>query len=252
MYHVLLDDDEEVRDRGAVAASILLSGAASGTNISMLSLMPAAATKKVQQYLIDRYKDSAILWVEAASQLTGAASCFRLRTVETHHLHENSITGQVISFHLLPVRDLLQKARRQNIALFVEEKQNLFVDPVIEARSWARVMLELHSTGINLEMISEFHTWCKDGLKALIEATESQEDGPLGWTTKSEVFALGMRVILATRVQIHGIWKNTRDADISVLVMLLRKLLSLGTKELLNGLWLQQIEEILRDVARDS
>ena len=252
LYNIISDDDEEVRDSGAVATSNLLSGIASENNARSISLMPLAASQEILQYLANKHSNSAILWIEAAHQLTGTTSSFKLGPVESYYLYENRVASHVISLHLNLASDMLQKARRQDTALFAEEKQNLFVDAVKEAKNWAELMLKLQSRGISSHMATEFCTWCADGLKALIELSGCQTDGPLGWVSKPDVFALGMRIILATKVQIHSSSKDSRDQDVAILPQLLRELLSMGRENMLHGLWVQQIEEIIEDKPRVS
>lgn len=252
LYNILSDDDEDIRDRGAVAASEFLSGIASENNVRSVSLMPPAASQKILQYLVNEHSNSTILWIEAAHQLTGTTSSFKLGPIKSCCSYEEPETSQEIFLHLVPARDMLQKAKQQDTALFIEEKPNLYVDPIKEAKNWAEVMLKLHSKGINSNVASEFRNWCTDGLKALIELTESQEDGPLGWVSKPDVFTLGMRIMLAAKVQIHGPLKDRKDQDGSIFLTLLLYFLKLGRERLLHGLWLQLIEEILKEIPRVS
>lgn len=257
MYDILFDDDEDVRDQGAVAVSTLLSAAASKTklqNAGSISLMPSAASSKLLQFIVTEYESSKVFWIDAVRRLAGGISLFRLGPVEVPtNLGENStdlvessfIAKNRILLRLRPVRDMIQEARRQDTVLFVEEKANLFVDPVRDAKNWADALAELHPSSPDHEMLSEITAWCTEGLSALIEIVETQEDGPLGWTSKPDVFALGMRIILMTRVQLY----YHSHQKFSICLELLRKLLLVGKERLLHGLWLQQIEKIMGEVS---
>jgi hypothetical protein len=78
-------------------------------------------------------------------------------------------------------------------SLFVIEEQNLFVDEVREAQRWISVYesLEWDSSDPALEALA---TWTSAGLEATRNLA-SQEDGPLGYGSKPEVFAILSRVI---------------------------------------------------------
>lgn len=260
LYDVLFDDDEDVRDQGAVAASILLSATASNNttqNAGGISLTPSAASSKLLQYIVTEYKDSELLWVDGVRRLTGAIPLFRLGGIEATSNPEDS-TDSVerpftarnrIPLELRSVRDMLQEARRQDTALFVEEKANLFVDPVKEAKNWADAVAELNPCSFDPCLVSEIATWSIDGLTSLIEIAESQEDGPLGWTSKPDVFALGMRIILTAKVCIRFLSHQKSEEQSNFCLELLRKLFLVGKEKFLHGLWLQQISEIIGEIS---
>ena len=65
-------------------------------------------------------------------------------------------------------------------------------------------------------------------------------DGPLGWTTKQEVFTLGIRVICAADVVLR--WDDRNGADVR---MALRKFADAGSESELNGLWSEKSEQVL-------
>lgn len=214
--------------------------------------MPSAASSKLLQYIITEYRDSKVLWIESVRRLTGAVSLFRLGPVEAFPNSQNSTypvepftAKNRITLHLHPVREMLKEARRQDTSLFVEENANLFVDPVQEAKNWADALGKLRPSSLEPDIISEFGAWSVEGLTALIEITESREDGPLGWTSKPDVFALGMRVILMAKVRIRFLSHQRSEDQSSDCMRLLRKLFLAGKEKFLHGLWLQQIEEII-------
>lgn len=90
-----------------------------------------------------------------------------------------------------------------------------------------------------------FANWTTDGLSVLAETAGKQVDGPLGWTSKPEVFAIGMRVILAARVVLSlcdvGI---TEDVQKSCKKRL-EELLEVGSQADLHGFWISEVEDIL-------
>lgn len=250
LYDILFDDDEDVRDQGAVAASALLSvdSEIRGRNGSNTSLTSSAASSKLLQYIVTEYNSSKVLWIDGVRRLTGEISLFRLGPVDVPSNLENPENPfekkctfkNRIRLGLRPVREMLQEARRQDTALFAEEKANLFVDPAEDAKNWADALAQLHPSVHDPDMVSEMAAWCAEGLAALIEIVESQEDGPLGWTSKPDVFALGMRILLMAKVQLHSLPSST-------CLHLLGKLFRVGKQKLLHGLWLQRIQEIVGD-----
>ena len=250
LYDILLDDDEDVREQGAVAASALLSAADSktkGRKCGNTLLTSSAASSKLLQYIVTEYNSSKVLWIDGVRRLTGETSLFRVGPVHVPSNLENSEDPSErkctfknrIRLGLRPVREMLQEARRLDTALFAEEKANLFVDPAEDAKDWADALAQLHPSVHDPNMVSEMAAWCAEGLAALIEIVESQEDGPLGWTSKPDVFALGMRILLMAKVQLHTLHSST-------CLDLLRKLFRVGKQKLLHGLWLQRIQEIVR------
>ncbi len=261
LYDLLLDDDEDVRDKAAAVASSFLSmstSCASGFNISM---MPPVASLSLLRYISTELSESKVLFAEAACRLTGTGSLFKCGPRETarpgtseHDKKNNICTASDVewmsSLCILSVREMLMEARRQDNALFAVEKQNLFVDPAKEAEKWALVLMSSSRSGWVASIISALEKWTLQGLEALIENINNEEDGPLGWTSKPDVFTLGIRILQAAKVQIH--WMESeldKKTNLENMLVLLRTLLCTGREKLLNGIWLQQIEDILEERA---
>lgn len=256
LYDLLLDDDEDVRDKAAAVASIFLSTSTNGAAIPNISLMPPAASLSLLQYMKTEFNESEFLFAEAAYRLTGACSLFKrgpleiatpgLNDHETNNSAEKTSDTERMPFDFIrPVREMVQEVRRQDNALFAEEKQNLFVDPVKEAENWALVLMNSIQLEKVVSIISAIENWTMEGLEVLVE-TANEKDGPLGWTTKPDVFIVGMRILLAAKVQIHWLRAGlNRETFLNNILGLLRTLLDIGTEKLLNGIWLRQIEGIL-------
>ncbi len=258
LYDMLLDDDEDVRDRGAIAASNLLSASAKHENGGDILLMPCATSSRLLQYLVTQYQNSATLWSNAVYRLTGAASSFNLGLVEAASQYSHCETDKVSApermkmealIQLRPLRAMLRDAMQQDTKLFTEEKQNLFINPVKETKNWTEAVLNLHPSLFGRNIVHGFGTWCTEGLVALVEIIESREDGPLGWTSKADVFALGIRILAAVRVRIHCLSGGKCKEERSRYLELLRKMILVGKEKMLHGLWLQYVEEILREVS---
>lgn len=154
---------------------------------------------------------------------------------------------------------MLHEAMHQSTTLFNEEKQNLFLDPAKESKTWASAMISLLPTlDTPHKIIPGFSIWCLDALSALIEIIGSQDrDGPLGWTYKTDVFVMGIRILAAVRVMVHCTFaKEESDPTSEVredchrLLQMLTRLRTVGEEKLVHGLWLGYAEEILGETGR--
>lgn len=237
LYDALIDDDEDVRDNASEVVSSFLSVSSSSGEpgrITSLSLGPLAASSRLVQFLVSEYKTSVSLWSKAVQRLAGAPSSATVLPT----------WGEAPILQLRQVQTLLQKAMHTDNALFVAEKQNLFIDEVKEAESWASVLTNLHSKA-EARSTSTLETWVLDGISALTALARDKVDGPLGWTSKPEVFTIGMRVILVAKVLLHGPGINDSLIGKEKCRDALRHFLKVGMERLLHGLWLCGIKEAL-------
>lgn len=217
--------------------------------------MPPAASLVLLQYFKTEFEESTLLFSEAIYRLTGTCSLFKRGPVEiampgVHDSETNKSSGKASDIDCMPMvsirsaQEMMQEVRKQDNALFAEEEQNLFLDPVKEAQNWALVLMNSNQLRKVVSLIATIENWTIQGLKVLI-ATADEEDGPLGWSTKSDIFILGTRILLAARVQYHWLQAGLKRETFSKILGLLRTLLDIGTEKLLNGIWLRQIEDIL-------
>lgn len=147
---------------------------------------------------------------------------------------------------LIPLKHMLNAAMNKETVLFDEEKLNLYIDPVKEAATWSHVLKRSSLVNCPQATIDSFTTWTTEGLETLISLTRSQIDGPLGWTSKPDVFALGMRVLCATDALLE-LRTKSRKVKVrgSFLRRKLRELADVGGEMELHGLWLKKIELVL-------
>lgn len=252
VYDALLDDDEDVREKAAMITSCITDKEVFDP---VFTLSPPAAVSRLLQFLTPKLKNSRVLFVEAVYRLTGMRSLFKLGPAKVALIFEGHIldgslisesppTARKPSLHLFSFVGILQQAKNQDDVLFAEEKQNLFIDPVREAERWAEVLFRSPLSQWTANLVRELGDWTLEGLKELIEATRAKEDGPLGWTSKPDVFALGMRLILAAKIHIH--WSKTNNNTVvPEIKTLLKELLDQGKIHNIHGLWLDSMEEIL-------
>lgn len=257
IYNTLLDDDEDVRDKGAVTTSTLLSAASGKSQGSGFLLMPLAATARLLDYLIENYHTSMVLFYNGICRLTGASSSSKFALMIPSSLSSDHPID--VCIHLRPARDMLHSAMHQSTTLFNEEKQNLFLDPAKESKTWASALIVLLPTlGSPHKIMPGFSTWCLDALSALIEIMESEgSDGPLGWTYKTDIFVMGIRILAAVRVMVHCSFVTDESnptgsvrEDYHDLLRMLDRLRTIGEVNLVHGLWVGYAEEILGETGR--
>lgn len=251
LFDTLVDDDEDVRDQGAKTVSLLLSAVKSkrspGSAISF-SLSPPAAKRRLTRFLEKSYRKSKELWFEAVERLIGiqAVRSARIRK----RSNDPADFDEEMFLQLRPVAELSIEARTTYVRVFVEEKQNLYIDSVREADEWATTMVQLDPDAWDPNTILVLESWTVEGLTYYIDTYEDHIDGALSPISKPEVYTLFMRVILSARVLMSrsapasGKGKAKEDACKG----LLEKLLELGKQRLLHDLLLDRIKWILEGV----
>ena len=240
LWDALVDDDEEVRNLAARVVSKLLSRSLSPHEEEKPRHSPmssASVRPKLMEYIKTQDMWAKRLCEDAVLRLSGASASQRI---------SSGTSSEAITSRIRPFSEMMSEARKPDTALFVEEKQNLYIDEVEEARCWANVLLTSKYAEIATTAISTLSTWTLDGLAHLAEVIASNEDGPLGWTAKPEVYTLGMRIISAAKVLIH------RRVEIDRCTMLLKDILHKGTKNQLHELWIVEIHEVLEAAGPDQ
>lgn len=255
LYDTLSDDDEDVRDQGAKTVALLLSAIESRSRSDgaiSLSLSPPAARRRLIRFLKHEYQTSTVFWLEAMQRLAGAKAS---DSPNSHDYRKQQRTNDnELDFKLCPVADLSLVARTTQVTVFIEEKQNLYIDTVREADEWAIILAQIPIDAWNLKSTSFFESWTIEGLGYIIETYGHHIDGALSPTSKPEVYALFMRVLFSARVSmVRSAPASERGkAKENVCRKLLRKLLELGKQRLLHDLLLEHIEWILDDTPHPS
>lgn len=244
LYDILVDDDEEIREQGSLTVSSLLSA---HTNTS-LSLSPAAAKSKLLDFLEQKYRESTVFSVEAVRKLTGLPSIYSATSRKYSSDQDDEFRS--IPLQLRPVAELLLEARTLQIAVFVEEKQNLYVDQVLEADGWANTLVAMDAAVWEPTVVSAWQSWTINGLDYLLDFCEKMSDlEALSLISIPETYTLFMRVVLSAKVLVNGATQmdSERDKKNYDCRVLLQKLLELGTQRQLHGLLLDRIRHILQE-----
>jgi hypothetical protein len=138
---------------------------------------------------------------------------------------------------------MLAQERKEDNALFAQEKQNLYRDETVDVISWKKLLTSLSPQRIPSHVVSGLTTWVLDGLTVLTETARGEIDGPLGWTNcKPEVFALGMRIFCAAELVL--VWNKSEGWKVR---RALRGFADVGAEREVHGLWMERVERVLGD-----
>ncbi|KAJ0314936.1 hypothetical protein COL5a_012176 [Colletotrichum fioriniae] len=198
LYDALNDDDDEVRDLASLSAKHILSQ----------PLAPLDAASSLLSYIAATYRDSPTLHSLLASRLTGQVS--------SDSTNNTNIETTTAASQWSTAESQLSAALRFDDSLFAIEEQNLFIDEVRESKRWAAVFQDIFSSTSDSASASAARTalttWTSAGLDALLALTSQPsyaDDGPLGWTSDPDVYAVCARVLLAatalTKVNVGGV-----------------------------------------------
>lgn len=214
------DDDDEIRSISAQATASLLI--VLGVHCPTYSLVPIIAQQMLANYMVKRHATDALAIEQAIGRLTGGA-------------------------HFPSVKTQLTQALEEDDALFAVEKPNLYIDPVRENFVWSRILQRVNPRALCKEIATTFAKWVMEGIRVLKAHTESTSDGPLGWTSKPEAFALGMRVIRG--IEVYLAWRSQDIKGLGVRASEVRRALrewaDVGYEKELHPLWLNAIERVL-------
>lgn len=251
----MVDDDEDVRNLGARTVSAIFSVNEITTPHSLpaLSLSPPAAKQRLLLYLSKSYQTSKSLCIESIRRLTGAKPSTSINPSDTQSKERQDDTNH-LGLKIRPVAKVFRAARLTSTDIFVEERQNLYIDTVSEAESWAEVLIGLDSEAWSTDLASSLETWTVEGLTNIIEEIDNGTDESPGPTSKSEIFSLFTQVILTAKViisrapQISPKEKSKEHGCIG----LLEDLMKFGRAKSLHDLLLDRISSVLEDAMAGS
>lgn len=144
-----------------------------------LPLTSLEAANRLLDWLSATYKGSAEFKVIVAARLTGARG-----------------TGSSALPAWKSAKAQVDAALEVDDTLFAVEEQNLFVDEVREAKRWAKVLTSLDWDPSDATL-ADLDAWLQAGI-ARLEALLDQHDGPLGWASNPQVFAVCSLVLVGS------------------------------------------------------
>ncbi|OTA66695.1 hypothetical protein K449DRAFT_325817 [Hypoxylon sp. EC38] len=187
LYDALNDDDDEIRAAAASAASPLLSNQ---------RLVSVEAGRRLLRWLLACYGTVEEFRSHVACRMAGHSP------TPTPSSNSPVATAASLLENWIPAEAQLAEAMRFDDSLFVVEEQNLYVDEVRETRRWRDVFSSLPPlptpSSSSLSAEATLSHWTLAGLQTLTHIVRSEgRDGPLGWTSKPEVFAICARILVS-------------------------------------------------------
>ncbi|KAI6879686.1 hypothetical protein KC360_g7779 [Hortaea werneckii] len=222
VYDLLNDDDEDLRMLASRAVSTIL-GAAANDGSEQEELVPIVASQRLVGFMLQTMSRDQRLISEAFGRSFGTSTQ-----------------------DFPNVADRLNMFSQVDKALFVEEKQNLYIDEAREVKLWAQALLRAPADMLTMQLRKQLSAWVAEGLSALTSKMAESGDGPLGWSSRPEVFVLGLQLFYGAEVLLSCVERGTR---IFTPASSLRR--SLGELKLSiercngSGLWLSEIDRIL-------
>ena len=218
----LNDDDDEIRDVASECASPIIFG----SQPNQRHLVPVAASKELTRYLAVRFHDSSALCTKAVEQMT-----------------DTKLFGGALA---PTASQRFRTSTKAETALFLVEKQNLYMDSAREAILWCQVLKKLTRQATIPKVAAQLATWVLDGLETLTQSAHSTVDGTLSLSSKPDVFNFGLQVLYGADVLLH--WRSTtKRVHVAghVLRLALYQFLQDGEKSHLHPLWLELAEKVL-------
>lgn len=234
LYTTLVDDDEEVRAVGAVTAAFVMSER--GTKSQPLVAVDAA--------------DALLAWTQDHFGQTNEFRAYIACRLVGEQLVAVDIGVQDLSAWASPETQFTE-ALMVDDSLFAIEEQNLFIDKVRETERWAGLFEGLEwdfdeiqqddGTVKRLLMmdsaLSALKSWTETALRCLAEQA-TKEDGPLGWASNPNAFALCHRVLVCGRML-----SKLLDSEDKTYARLLGQIQEAGQSSRLHGLLLSTLRE---------
>lgn len=224
LYDALTDDDVEVREAAAHAARPLLG----------FALVPVEAGARLLRWLAARFGHEPDFVKHVMGRMVGHnfGSTFFIPS----HTAEGRPTG-VAELGWASAERQLTEALRFDDSLFVIEEHNQYIDEVREAKRWADVLLSSYnsvSSSARQDASKVLAEWTLAGLHTLTRIAEAEAavagDGPLGWTSKPQVFAICARILISacTITKLNGYYDGVSKQ---------RKGVYMDVKEELHRFW---------------
>ena len=221
VYDLLNDDDEDIRILAARTSSRILE--ANSHRLGSTNIEPIEASQELVAFMIRRWPTE--------SHFSRQAFLRAFNIAES--LHQS-------------VLEQLKMSTTIDTALFGEEKQNLYIDEAREVKLWSQVILGLQAHSTSRKLVKQLTYWVSDGLEALSSKVKSEPDGAFGWTTKPDVFTLGLQVIYAAEVLLNFVEHGVRlPVKPSTLRFTLVELTAAAASGNVNNLWMHELERVL-------
>lgn len=244
---MLNDDDDELRSLSAPIVSWILSHSVVFPDQTVL-LGSVPASESLVQFITANYSTQPALFAHSVARLMKD-------TVVDVSDGEQSTTTKRRRRSFKAFADLFEEYTRESLALFEEEKQNLFIDGVREIDIWTKCLMQMNPSVYDLQTINRLTVWVRVGLAYLNDKISSstlsasstkdankeekdEEDNVLGWSSKSEVYTLGCLLFSVASFLVQ----KAEIPEKTLLEEALKTLKERGQRVLLHPHWLVRIE----------
>lgn len=246
-YDSLTDDDEDIRDLASdvVSASVL----ASTLDAGFVPLTPTAAQQSLLRFLSESLGGPDLL-MEGFARVLGMPSTDRIILAGMQNMTQRS---KAFEAHIKPAEHLIEAAMKQDTALFVEEKQNLYKDEVSEAQLWADVLCKIPAEAVDTALVVKLRGWALSGLAKLEKLLEEHEGGAFSWTYKPDVFEIGARIFCVAKIVLAWERRSPEVPENGKIAASLSHVLRIGISKMAHPVSAMQIQDVLaslEDVVR--
>ncbi|CAN8096998.1 unnamed protein product [Discula destructiva] len=248
LYTALVDDDEEVREVGALAAAFAMSSEGESTTTTTTTTTTRSQSRPQPLVPVDA-ADALLAWMQRRFGRTQEFRAYVACRLVGDPLVAVDIGVQDLAAWV-PAEQQFAAALEVDESLFAVEEQNLFIDEVRETERWAVVfeMLEIDFDEIEQKdgsvkrvlimdsWLAALKEWTEKALAVLVKQA-AKDDGPLGWASNPRAFALSHRVLVCGKV-LSGLF-GSEDMTIAAL---LEQVQGAGRSSRLHGLLLSTLD----------
>ncbi|KAJ4391644.1 hypothetical protein N0V93_005263 [Gnomoniopsis smithogilvyi] len=234
LYMTLVDDDEEIREVGALAAAFAM----------------AEGDARPQALVAVDAVDALLAWIQRHFGQTNEFRAYAACRLVGDPLIAIDIGVQDLDAWV-PAEEQFAEALKVDESLFVVEEQNLFIDEVRETERWAETFrkIELDFDEIEEEdgsirkvlmmdsSLTALKSWT-EGALAVVAEQVVHDDGPLGWASNPAAFALCHRVLTCGTVLSEVLGPENKT-----IVTLLLRIQSVAQNSRLHGLLLSTLNQ---------
>ena len=187
---MLNDDDEDVRDVAASAASTILDSEQTAPS-THLKLSPLAASEKLAVFLAIEFRSEPEFPIAVLGRTWFPCPV---------NVKRRDFEWEI---EYISTKVLLQDLRQGSTTLFEEEKQNLYIDDIRELRIWSDILKSTERP--DTALLNSLGDWVSVALRELKDHLNDKVDfeGPLGLTFQQDILILFVRVIELAGVVLH-------------------------------------------------
>lgn len=216
LYDLLNDDDDEIRGKAGEVAAAFHQSNMRGSRRKIV-LCAFAARQRLRDHGFRAFMGTEMLGLECVRRILNIRSKespMQMKKEVVRYCQHNTIEKQILGV-MAAANDL-----------FAEEKQNLYIDEIVELKVWARVLTDMQCR-IPDELVKVLSKWADDGLRSahnLLEKVNGKLDQN-NWEVEAAVladktatdlnisFTPELEILLVRVVAIAGILVQSGDSQ---------------------------------------